>query len=96
MSALCTPNSDVVTGLSAGQRNVVCLNGFPCLEIEAFRMGDVINASFTPAPKDGGKARILRRRRAIMVEHMFHGSALPDDLIMDKADPEDTRPSELA
>lgn len=38
---------------------------------------------------DGGKARIQRRRRAIGLEHLFHGSAFPDDLT-------DTAPCEMA
>jgi hypothetical protein len=52
-------------------------------------MGDVVNVSFGQPPKDGGKARILARRKAC-------GLRKPDDLAMDHADPEDTRPSELA
>jgi hypothetical protein len=40
----------------------------------------------TPQPKDGGKERILRKRRAIRLEHMFHGSILPDDLTQGHAD----------
>lgn len=57
---------------------------------------NVIYAAFTPKVGDGAKARILRRRRTLGLEYMFHGSTLPDDLAMGHADPEDTRPSELA
>ena len=37
---------------------------------------------------DGGKARIQRRRKAIGLEHLFHGSTISDvhDLVMDHAD----------
>jgi hypothetical protein len=51
-------------------------------------MGEVVNVKFGRKPSDGGKARIRRRREALMMERMFHGAALPDDLTMDKADPE--------
>jgi hypothetical protein len=72
--------------------------------------GNVIHATF--GRDDGGKARIKRRRCAIGLDHMFHGSTVVDAetlglaapdvsrshdvLTMDHADPEDTRPSELA
>lgn len=54
-------------------------------------MGDIIYACFTPKTADGGKARIRRRREALAL-----AKAKVDDLVMHTADPEDTRPSELA
>jgi hypothetical protein len=47
-------------------------------------------------PEDGGKARIQRRRQAIGLEHLFHGSCVGGDrdLTMDHADPIDYMPSE--
>jgi hypothetical protein len=43
----------------------------------------------TPAPKDGGKARIRLRR-----ERFGLAAPRPDDLTMRHADPEDTAPCE--
>jgi hypothetical protein len=71
---------------------------FVSRETKAHRiMSNVVHVSFDLLPKDGSKARIRRRRRALGLERMFHGAALADDLTMRSADPEeDTRPSELA
>lgn len=48
-------------------------------------------AELAPFQGDGGKARIKRRRQAIGLEHMFHGSSAGGsaDLTMGHADPED-------
>ena len=47
-------------------------------------------------PEDGGKARIQRRRQAIGLEHLFHGSSVGGyhDLTMDHAD--NGMPSDVA
>jgi hypothetical protein len=63
---------------------------------------NVIYAAFTPKVADGGKARILRRRVALSCSADALGLKAPDgfrfreDLTMERADPEDTRPSEMA
>ena len=58
-------------------------------------MGDVLQ--FRQLPKDGGKARI-RSRRAELALSMSAKAILAqvDSLTMDHADPEDTRPSDIA
>lgn len=51
----------------------------------------------TPAPKDGGKARILARREKMFRSEVFsavHFNAVADSLAMGSADPEDTAPCE--
>jgi hypothetical protein len=58
-------------------------------------MGDVLQ--FRPLPKDGGKARIRRRREALALAISAKAIlAKVDDLVMHTADPEETRPSDLA
>jgi hypothetical protein len=54
-------------------------------------MGDVIHVSFTPLPKDGGRARIKRKRAAIQGSwHIgvcfVHVPRSVDDLVMDHVD----------
>lgn len=56
-------------------------------------MGEVL--PFLPLPKDGGKARIRRRREALALSAKAILSQV-DDLVMHRPDPEDTAPSELA
>jgi hypothetical protein len=58
-------------------------------------MGEVINVTFGLKPSDGGKARIRRRREALALSAKAI-LAQVDDLVMHTADPEDTRPSDLA
>ncbi len=56
-------------------------------------MGEVIHATFLLVKSDGGKSRVLRRHPKFKLGTSCDRA---DDLKMDHADPEDTRPSELA
>lgn len=57
-------------------------------------MGDVIILPVIRVERDGGKARI-KRRRSMLVDRGYGASQMPRDLIMDQADPADTAPCEL-
>lgn len=58
---------------------------------EAFRMGDVIFACFIPKTTDGGKARMRSRRERSLAISAREILAQVDDLVMDHADPEETK-----
>lgn len=54
-------------------------------------MGDVLSFP-RPAPKDGGKERITRRREVIGLVKQGEPEVEPDSLVMLHADPEDPMP----
>lgn len=56
-------------------------------------MGDVIIPPVIRVERDGGKARI-KRRRSMLADRRYGAPQMPRDLIMDQADP-DTAPCEL-
>ncbi len=57
-------------------------------------MGDVIILPVIRVERDGGKARI-KRRRSMLADRRYGASQMPRDLIMDQVDPADTAPCEL-